>query len=158
MLRIAVFMAASAFAFTPAQAQEFEDLEVLEARVAAQVANSALPIDRRLKLVRCPDPAQIDAPALGAVAIRCPAKGWRIRVALVAPVATAFASSAVAVAFVIRRGDIIDLTVVGDGFELSAAGTALDDAALGNPVRVKISTAASVRAIATGDGIAIISR
>jgi flagellar basal body P-ring formation protein FlgA len=137
---------------SPAWGQPFEDLDALEARVAA--AAPTHPIDRRLKLARCPDPVVIDPPALGAIALRCPALGWRIRLNLAQASIAQLAQRQSAV----RRNDVVDVVIRGSGFELSANGTALDDAAIGEPVRVKTPTsAAPLRGTVVGAGLVEIS-
>lgn len=125
------------FAATPLAAQSFEDVRALDAQVAA-VAGDALPIDPRLKLARCPEAVVIDPPVLGAIAVRCPALGWRIRVTRRVTEAPA------AKAITIRRGDPVDLVSHGEGFEVSTRAIAMEDAAIGQPVRVKSLTTAVI--------------
>jgi flagellar basal body P-ring formation protein FlgA len=122
----------------PLSAQQFEDLATLDALVAT-VAEAAQPIDRRLKLARCPESVAIDPPALGAVAVRCKSLGWRIRVPII-QAANAEAASEI----LIRRGDGVEMISSGDGFEVSTRGTAIEDGRLGKAIRVKSSTAASI--------------
>ena len=86
---------------SPLAAQQFEDVASLDAQVAVN-AEAAQPIDRRLKLARCPEAVLIDPPALSAVAVRCKSLGWRIRVPLVQ------AAKNAAPEIVIHRGDAID--------------------------------------------------
>jgi flagellar basal body P-ring formation protein FlgA len=122
----------------PLSAQQFEDVAALDAQVAT-VAEAAQPIDRRLKLARCPESVAIDPPALGAVAVRCKSLGWRIRVPLVqSPQAEAVSE------VIIRRGDAVELISDGDGFEVSTRGTAMEDGRVGKGIRVKSSTAATI--------------
>jgi flagellar basal body P-ring formation protein FlgA len=122
----------------PLNAQQFEDIAALDVQVAA-VAEAAQPIDRRLKLARCPESVAVDPPALGAVALRCKSLGWRIRVPLVQTTKAEAASE-----IIIRRGDAVELISSGDGFEVSTRGTAIEDGRLGKAIRVKSSTAASI--------------
>jgi flagellar basal body P-ring formation protein FlgA len=122
----------------PLHAQQFEDVAALDVQVAA-VAEAAQPIDRRLKLARCPESVAIDPPALGAVALRCKSLGWRIRVPLVQSAKAEAASD-----IIIRRGDAVELISSGDGFEVSTRGTAIEDGSVGKAIRVKSSTAASI--------------
>ena len=81
----------SAVLAVPAHAQSFENLERLDNRVAAALGamigepgGAMRPIDRRLRLAPCPEPAVVGEPIMGAVAVRCDSLGWRIRVPLVA--------------------------------------------------------------------------
>jgi flagellar basal body P-ring formation protein FlgA len=122
----------------PLHAQQFEDVAALDAQVAA-VAEAAQPIDRRLKLARCPESVAIDPPALGAVALRCKSLGWRIRVPLVQSAKPEAASE-----IIIRRGDAVELISSGDGFEVSTRGTAMEDGRVGKGIRVKSSTASAI--------------
>jgi flagellar basal body P-ring formation protein FlgA len=124
---------------------EYEDIAALDDQVASFITRSAqgkgssiVPIDRRLKLARCPQTPVIDPPALGAVAVRCLALGWRIRVGLVEQTQTFSAVSDNAIA--VRRGDAVELIIGGDGFDVSASGVALDDGAVGKSIRVKMPT------------------
>jgi flagellar basal body P-ring formation protein FlgA len=118
----------------PLNAQQFEDIAALDA-IVATVAEAAQPIDRRLKLGRCPENVAIDPPALGAVALRCKSLGWRIRVPLVQSAKAETASE-----IIIRRGDAVEVISGGNGFEVSTSGTAIEDGRLGKAIRVKSST------------------
>lgn len=129
----------------PAAAQTFEDLEALEARVAAALGagigepgGPSRPIDRRLRLAACPQPVIIDAPVLGAAAVRCEALGWRIRV----PVSgfsgpAAVASAPVRAEPIIRRGDQVQLIATTSSFTVSTSGVAEQDGAPGDRIRVR---------------------
>jgi flagellar basal body P-ring formation protein FlgA len=139
-----------------AQAQEFENLTALEERIEAALNQPAQPIDTRVKLPRCPVAAIIDQPALGAVAVRCPQLGWRLRVTLAARESIQAVSQTTKEASatpVVKRGDAVEITVTGNGFELFSEGTALQDAKQGETLRVKTPTSpAGVPARATGPG------
>ena len=127
----------------PAAAQGFENLEMLDSRIAAALgANIGEPggpraaLDRRLRLAVCPQPAAIEEPILGAVTVRCAAHGWRIRVPLVgggAAVRTAQARPEP----VIRRGDQIEVIAMTSSFTVSTLGTAEQDGAPGDRIRVR---------------------
>jgi len=130
----------------PASAQSFENLDMLEGRLvealAAGIGESggpSGPIDRRLRLAACPQPAHIDAPNLGAVAIRCPTVGWRIRVPLTpgAMAATAAAAAPVRAEPIIRRGDQVEVVALTSSFSVSTMGTAEQDGAPGDRIRVR---------------------
>ncbi len=118
----------------PLSAQQFEDVAALDVQVAA-VAEAAQPIDRRLKLARCPESVVIDPPALGAIALRCKSLSWRIRVPLVQS-----AKAETIPDIVIRRGDGVEVISSGNGFEVSTSGTAMEDGSVGKGIRVKSST------------------
>jgi flagella basal body P-ring formation protein FlgA len=126
MLSILIFAAAA----LPA----FEDLEMLDDRIAA-VAPGAGAIDKRLKLSQCPDDPVIASPVSGSVVVRCPALGWRLRV-LVTPSMPQTANNA----DLIRKGELVECISGGPGFEVSTMMIALDDAGAGQPVRVKSPT------------------
>jgi len=135
-------LAAAALA-APAQAQTFENLDLLEGRVVDSLAagigepgGPARPLDRRLRLAPCPEPAVIDAPAMGAVAIRCEPLGWRIRVPLIAG-AVASAAAPVRAEPIIRRGDQVEVVAMTSSFTVSTVGTAEQDGAPGDRIRVR---------------------
>jgi flagella basal body P-ring formation protein FlgA len=116
----------------------FEDLDLLDERVAA-VAPNASAIDKRLKLAHCPDAPIIAPPAGSALIVRCPAVGWRLRVPIKSSLAAAESG-----ATVIRKGELVECVSQGPGFAVSTMMLALDDAAAGEPVRVKSPTSATV--------------
>ena len=122
---------------------QFEDLDQLNASVALFLgdaplgrASGAQPIDRRIRLARCPQPVALEQ-AVGAVTVRCAALGWRLRVPL--SIAAGEASQ-----IVVRRGDVVELSVAGVGFDLVTSATAIEDGSTGKFIRVKTSTGASI--------------
>jgi len=133
----------------PALAQSFENLEMLDNRVAAALGanigepgGATTPIDRRLRLLACPQPVEIGEPIAGALAVRCLPLGWRIRVSIVGrPQASqAAASPSRAQARpepVVRRGDQIELVAIARGFTVSTLATAEQDGAPGDRIRVR---------------------
>ncbi|WP_114954173.1 flagella basal body P-ring formation protein FlgA [Sphingosinicella terrae] len=140
----------------PALAQAFEDLDQLETQVTASLGAAigepggpARPIDRRLRLRPCPEPATVEAPAMGAVAVRCESVGWRIRVPLTAGSRTAVAASGAAAAAsapaepVVRRGDQVQLVAMSRSFTVSTTGIAEEDGAPGERIRVRREVAAA---------------
>ena len=150
-----ILLLAGSPAMAATDASGFEDLTKLEGRVVgaldADVGTPGGPVthlDRRLKLQPCPTPATIDPPALGAVALRCEALGWRIRVPL-----TRVPTQALAVATnpmpyqpaqpttpaLIKRGDPIELVAGNGGFTVSTSAIAQEDGRLGGRIRVKSS-------------------
>lgn len=110
----------------------FEDLAEIDARVA--MLGAASPVDRRLKLTLCPVPAEIAQTASNAIAVRCPALGWRILVPLVAPAQSQQAPD-------IRKGDVVELSVAGSGFSVSTMATAQEDGRVGRSMRVRTNGA-----------------
>ena len=146
--RLALPVAALALPL-PALAQGFENLEMLDNRVAAALGanigepgGATTPIDRRLRLQACPQPVEIGEPVAGALAVRCVPLGWRIRVSIVggqqAGQTPASPSRAQArAAPVVRRGDQIELIAIANGFTVSTLAVAEQDGAPGDRIRVR---------------------
>ncbi|NIJ08985.1 flagella basal body P-ring formation protein FlgA [Sphingomonas vulcanisoli] len=130
----------------PATAAPFQNIAALQNRVIAALGagigepgGPSAPIDTRLKLAACPSSVTVDPPAMGAVALRCPAVGWKIRVPLVrfagAPnIASAAAPKA---DMIVRKGDPVDLVATSSGFSVSVGAVAQEDGAQGSRIRVK---------------------
>jgi len=146
---------------TPVLAQAVEDLDRLDSRIEAmtgaapgQPGGAIAPVDRRLKLVACPQPANIEWSGSDALAIRCPAIGWRLRVGIAAaggPQGKAELS--------VHRGDTVEVSVEGDAFDVTTTAIALDDGAKGASIRLKLGAAGTQSsAIVTGPGTASFSR
>jgi flagella basal body P-ring formation protein FlgA len=132
----------------PAQAQTFENLAMLDSRISAALGagigepgGAVTPLDRRLRLAACPQPAEIGEPAAGALAVRCAVQGWRIRVPLVRNASsgtTAAASpSAVRAEPIVRRGDQVELVAIGASFAVSTLAIAEQDGAPGDRIRLR---------------------
>lgn len=133
----------SALIAVPAFGQSFENLDRLDSRIAAALGagigdpgGAVTPLDRRLRLAACPSPATIGAPAMGAVAVSCPALGWRIRVPLAGGGAAAEVAQQRAEP-VIRRGDQVELVALARSFSVSTLGIAEQDGAPGDRIRVR---------------------
>jgi flagella basal body P-ring formation protein FlgA len=127
----------------PVFAQGFENLDMLDSRIAAALGANAgepggpmAPLDRRLRLAACPQPATIEEPGMGAVTVRCAAQGWRIRVPLMAASATARVAQTRPEP-VIRRGDQVEVVAMTSSFTVSTVGTAEQDGAPGDRIRVR---------------------
>lgn len=137
-LAAAMLLGSTAQAVVP----QFEDLNLLQARIGAYLgqagadASQVQPLDQRLRLARCPEPASIDIAVRGELVVRCLPIGWRLRVPVTVTVA---AQSAI----VIRRGDNVELAVGGKGFSVVSNATAMEDGREGGFVRVKSSTGTS---------------
>ncbi len=112
-------------------APSFEDLEILDERILS-VSGHAEQIDKRLKLAQCPDEPIIAASSGGAVVVRCPALGWRLRVPMKAVSAVADLRE-----IIVRKGELVECVSGGPGFAVSTSMIAMDDAGVGQPVRVK---------------------
>ena len=147
--RVALLLLALLAVPLPALAQGFENLEMLDNRVAAALGanigepgGATTPIDRRLRLQACPQPVEIGEPMAGAVAVRCIPLGWRIRVSIVASAETRQVASAAQVRQeraepVVRRGDQVELVAIAAGFTVSTLATADQDGAAGDRIRVR---------------------
>lgn len=141
MTRMSTLILGAALVSAPAFANEFEDLSVLDQRVAELAASlpaSASPIDRRIKLRRCPVAAELEAGA-GMIAVRCVPLGWRLRVPLIGE-QSPVTSNALNSAPVIRRGEAVNVTILGDDYSVSYDGIAAEDGGIGKNIRVKFST------------------
>lgn len=131
-------------------AAALEDLDQLDAQVAVaaqSMGTGALPIDRRLRLARCPEGVQIEAADARSLSVRCPALGWRLRVAL-----TSTSGTTVAKALLVRRGDPLTVLSSGGGFTVETAGIAGEDGAAGASIRVKLDGGRVVAGVVTGPG------
>ena len=134
---------ATIFVAGSANAQQFQDLDVLELQVSAALGagigepgGAARPIDRRLKLAPCPAQVAVEAPALGAVTVRCEPLGWRIRVPLVRG-ADSPAVAAAKAEPIIRKGDQVELTAASHSFSVSMLAVAEQDGAPGDRIRLR---------------------
>lgn len=145
MIRFHTALVSTLLAATPALANDFEDFDRLDARIAelaAATGEKAGAIDRRIKLARCPEAPVLERGNIGVIAVRCTALGWRLRAPTNAAVADPAARGKVQIAEtpVVRRGEAVNVMVVGDDFSVSYVATAMDDGAVGSSVRVKFST------------------
>jgi flagellar basal body P-ring formation protein FlgA len=140
MIRTLSLLLGAALTASPALAAEFEDFDLLDQRVAELAATAqavATPIDRRIKLRACPESATLEAtPTM--IAIRCASLGWRLRVPLQNATAAVKTASPV-----IRRGEAVNVMIVGESYEVSYDGTAMDDGPIGANIRVKFPAQAS---------------
>jgi flagellar basal body P-ring formation protein FlgA len=123
-----------------------EDIAALDQRIAETASFEARPLDRRLRLTRCPEAAAIEA-AAGSITVRCASLGWTLRVNAAVPIKGAAATPA------IRRGETVQVMIVGESYAIAHEAVATEDAAAGAPVRVKFpSSAKTMVAIAIGPG------
>jgi flagella basal body P-ring formation protein FlgA len=128
---------------------QFEDLALLDKNIKMHA--NAEPVDKRLRLAKCPDAPSIMSAGDGVVVVRCPASGWRLHV----PLRVANAPHAGA-DIIIRKGDVIECITNGSGFAVSTQMIALDDARIGQSLRVKSLTSATpMTAMAKARGLAI---
>lgn len=142
-ITIALGVAAGAclFPIAPARAQVsgFADPAAIDAEVArftgagiGQPGGAALPVDRGLRLSRCPAPLALSWRGVrqDTVIVQCPG-GWRLFVGL------GGGGQGAAAAPVIAKGDALTIMVRGDGFSVSQGGEALEAGAPGAWIRVR---------------------
>lgn len=138
---------------TPANAQNFENLDRLDSLVAASVGANrgepggpVAPIDRRLRLASCPQLPVVEPVKMNAATVSCASLGWRIRVPLAmsgqaaAPRNTASysaPSAAPSQAIVVKKGDPVQLIAGNDSFTISRTMIADEDGAIGAMIRVR---------------------
>ncbi|MEP9359028.1 flagella basal body P-ring formation protein FlgA [Sphingomonas sp. KR3-1] len=155
-------------------AQDFQSTQALDTIVGqftgkeiGEQGGAIAPVDRRLKLAACAAP-QLDWRSEGhdAVVVRCMAPAWKIfvpvaavprpRAAVEAPMpANVVVRPPVPVKAepVIKRGDAVTVEAGSDGFSISRQGTAMNDAAPGARISVKIDDKAPpIQAIAIEPG------
>lgn len=163
--RLACLAACAAAVPVAAQAQQAnEDWQAIDAltdMVANAMGRSATPIDRRIKLARCPEQASITMVDAHTLAVRCAPLGWRLRVPLSAPeggtadavsAATGF-SRPVTAAPVIRRGDNVRVTIDAPSYSISYAAIATQDGRVGETIALRGNDAkSSLSATVTGPG------
>lgn len=130
-----------------AQTATLENLDTLERRLVialgadiGQPGGPVTPLDRRMRLAACPAPATIEPPQAGAAVLRCGPVGWRIRVPVLAGGTvreTQSPARADRAAFVIRRGDPVEIRARRAGFVVSQQMIADQDGAPGDRIRVR---------------------
>lgn len=157
---IAALAAGIAMAPTATAQQATEDwqtIDTLTAMVANAMGRTATPIDRRIKLARCPEQASITAIDSQTLAVRCESLGWRLRVPMAAQAGAAtsavFARSAPAAAPVIRRGDNVRVSIDTDSFSVSYNAIATEDGRVGETIALRGNDAKNmISATVTGPG------
>lgn len=140
MIIIALALAAAAF-------EDLDQLDTQVAMAAQSMGSGAVPVDRRLRLARCPQGVQIEAADLRSLSVRCPALGWRLRVALTNATASSVSSART---LLVRRGDPLTVLSNGGGFTVETAGIASEDGVAGASVRAKLDGGRIVAGIVTG--------
>lgn len=158
--KIATAIAAGLIAIPSASAQQatedWQTIDALTQAVAGAMGRTATPIDRRIKLARCPEQAQVTAVDAQTLAVRCPSLGWRLRVPLTGPAGaapTAAGFAAPASAPVIRRGDNVRVTIETDSFEVAYSAIATQDGRVGDTIALRGNDSKSLlSATVTGPG------
>ncbi|WP_260580418.1 flagella basal body P-ring formation protein FlgA [Sphingopyxis sp. PET50] len=157
IMSAAAFVACVPAASAQQASEDWQTIDVLTAMVANAMGRTATPIDRRIKLARCPEQATVTAIDSQALAVRCPSLGWRLRVPMTAPAgastAGGFVAKPAAAAPVVRRGDNVRVTIDTESFSISYAATATQDGRVGDLIALRGSDAKSMlSAVVTGPG------
>ena len=159
--KIVACLAASLTALPAAHAQQamqdWQPIDAIAQTVANAMGRAAVPIDRRIKLARCPEQASVTAIDSQTLAVRCQSLGWRLRVPMTAPAgasaAGGFVAKPAAAAPVVRRGDNVRVTIDTESFSISYAATATQDGRVGDLIALRGSDAKSaLSAVVTGPG------
>ena len=151
-LRSTFAAAAIATCLAPAvaEAQTFENLDGVDRQVAAFLGQSPahagagfVPTDRRLRLAACTAPLDLSwyGTRQDTVLVRCPlTNGWKLYVRVEGGAAAVDAAPAV------LRGDAVTVTLRGTGFSVSQSAEALENGAIGDWIRVRMTKASEMRA------------
>ena len=158
--KLILYLAAVAVAPSASAQQTSEDwqtIDMLTQAVANAMGRSATPIDRRIKLARCPEQASVAAIDAQTLAVRCAPLGWRLRVPMTGPVDAAPAAAGFARASsgtpVIRRGDNVRVTIDTPSYSISYAAIATQDGRVGETIALRGNDAkSSLSATVTGPG------
>lgn len=140
-----------------AATQDWQAIDALTQAVAGAMGRTATPIDRRIKLARCPEQAEIAAIDAQTLAVRCASLGWRLRVPMTAPVGasvetTGFARPASG-APVVRRGDNVRVSIDTGSFSVGYSAVAMQDGRVGETIALRGNDAKSpLSATVTGPG------
>jgi flagella basal body P-ring formation protein FlgA len=137
--------------------EDWQAIDALTNMVATAMGQSATPIDRRIKLARCPEQASVTAIDAQTLAVRCAPLGWRLRVPMTGPVDAAPAAAGFARpssgAPVIRRGDNVRVTIDTPSYSISYAAIATQDGRIGETIALRGNDAkSSLSATVTGPG------
>lgn len=136
--------------------QDWQTIDALTATVAQALGRTATPIDRRIRLARCPDQPAVTAVDAQTLAVRCDALGWRLRVAMSGgsdavrvPAGSVSQTSAPAV----RRGDTVRVSIETSSFAVNYSAVAMQDGRVGDIVALRGNDAKSpISAVVTGPG------
>lgn len=136
-----------------ADAQAFQNLDAVDRQVAAFLGQSAdsagatfVPVDRRLRLATCAAPLNLSwyGTRQDSVLVRCPdASGWRVFVRVQGAIGAAPAAAAIPA---VSRGEPVTVTVRGTGFSVSQSGEAMENGAVGQWIRIRMSKTNEMRA------------
>ena len=139
-------LAAAALAATTANAATPMDLSIIDRAVAdftgasiGQPGGAKLPVERRLRLASCNAP--LDLQWFGrdqrSVQVACPTAGWRIYVAVDAGAGGGHRAPPQYGQTLVKRGENVSILVRGSGFTLTRQGSAVEDGAQGEWIKVR---------------------
>lgn len=125
------------------------DLSIIDRAVAeftgagiGQPGGAKLPVDRRMRLVNCQSP--LDLRWFGrdqrSVQVSCPSSGWRLFVAVDGANGVGGGSNQTVKnsgEVIVRRGETVSILVSGRGFNVTRQGTAAEDGAQGDWIKVR---------------------
>lgn len=127
--------------------EDWQTIDVLTDMVANAMGRTATPVDRRIKLARCPEQASVTAIDAQTLAVRCTSLGWRLRVPMTAPAGAAPTPASFvgrpSGSPVIRRGDNVRVTIDTENFSISYAAVATQDGRVGETIGLRGSDAKS---------------
>ncbi|QUM72670.1 flagella basal body P-ring formation protein FlgA [Sphingopyxis granuli] len=157
MAGLALALAAIPAASAQQATEDWQTIDTLTAMVANAMGRSAAPIDRRIKLARCPEQASITAIDSQTLAVRCPSLGWRLRVPMTGPAGampvTAQSARPAAAAPAIRRGDHVRVSIDTESFSIAYTAVAAEDGRVGEAIALRGTDAKSMlSAVVTGPG------
>lgn len=130
MILLPIILTTQAASANPA----FEDLRALEQSIADEHGAVVKPIDRRLRLTKCPEAVTMTSPRSDQVLVACPSLGWKIPVQLVS---SPFSIDGHQI--IVEKGELVQLSAHGSGFSVSRSAVALQSGAIGTFIRVRIS-------------------
>ena len=137
----------------PAVAQGFADPAEIDREVAAFLGVSAgqagaafIPVDRRLRLAPCAQPLALDwqGTRRDSVLVQCPGV-WKIYVRTTGRQRAAPVDA-------VKRGQPVSVSVRGAGFTVSRTAEALENGAVGDWVRIRLSRDNEMQARVTRPG------
>jgi len=137
---------AAALCATSATAATLMDLSIIDRAVAdftgarvGEPGGAKFLVDRRLRLSSCQ--SALDLQWYGrnqrSVQVHCPSAGWRIYVAVDGAGSYSGAPVQAEPETIIKRGENVSILVRGQGFTLTRQGSAAEDGALGEWIKVR---------------------
>lgn len=164
MPRIALALCFSALSLAPLHAQPpgYHDLATVDAAVSAftgagagQPGGAVMPVDRRLRLAPCYGAliAAWHGSRQDNVVVQCSDPGgWRLFVAI-----SGKGRQDVAHPPAVARGDVVTISVSGNGFAVTQTGEAMEAGPLGGWIRVRTSArAAPIRGRIDRPGLVVV--